>query len=358
MKLGARIFKTGIAIMLALFFADLLGLPAPIFAGIAAVFSIQPTVYRSYLSILDQVQSNIIGAIVAVVFVYFLGNDILVIGLAVVVVIAINLKLKTDTAIGLSLVTVIAIMENPGDQLFSFTFLRFSTIMVGVASSFLINLVFLPPKYETKLFYKISNTTEEIIRWIRVNSRLASEHSLLKGDIEKLKENFIKMDHLYLLYKEERSYFKKTTFVKYRKLVIYRQMIATCRRALDILKRLHRFENELHLMPTNFQEVIQAHLSSLTVLHEQLILQFLGKIRVSDSAENYTMSRKELIDLFLQYEKDTQEEQQQNLFHMLQLISVVMEYGENLEHLEKLIHSFYSYHKDENQISIGEDDNA
>ncbi|MFD3203724.1 aromatic acid exporter family protein, partial [Bacillus sp. LR_5] len=56
MKLGARIFKTGIAITLALYLASWIGLPAPIFAGIAAIFAIQPSIYRSFLIIIDQVQ--------------------------------------------------------------------------------------------------------------------------------------------------------------------------------------------------------------------------------------------------------------------------------------------------------------
>lgn len=60
MKLGARILKTGIAIVLALYLATWLGLPTPVFAGIAAVFAIQPSIYRSFLTIVDQVQANII----------------------------------------------------------------------------------------------------------------------------------------------------------------------------------------------------------------------------------------------------------------------------------------------------------
>ena len=47
MKLGARILKTGIAIVLALLIAQLIGLPSPVFAGIAAIFAVQPTIYRS-----------------------------------------------------------------------------------------------------------------------------------------------------------------------------------------------------------------------------------------------------------------------------------------------------------------------
>ena len=68
MKLGARVFKTGVAIVFSLFIADLLQLPSPVFAGIAAIFAIQPSIYRSYLTVIEQVQSNLIGAAIAVVF--------------------------------------------------------------------------------------------------------------------------------------------------------------------------------------------------------------------------------------------------------------------------------------------------
>ena len=73
MKLGARIFKTGIAITLALYLASWLGLPTPVFAGIAAIFAIQPSIYRSFLTIVDQVQANIIGAATAIILDLFLN---------------------------------------------------------------------------------------------------------------------------------------------------------------------------------------------------------------------------------------------------------------------------------------------
>ena len=44
MKLGARVLKTGVAIVFALSLAELLNLPSPVFAGIAAIFAIQPSI--------------------------------------------------------------------------------------------------------------------------------------------------------------------------------------------------------------------------------------------------------------------------------------------------------------------------
>ncbi|MGL4818572.1 MAG: aromatic acid exporter family protein, partial [Bacilli bacterium] len=67
MKFGARVLKTGIAIMVALYAAEWLGLPSPVFAGIAATFAMQPSIYRSYITVLEQIQANIIGAVFAVI---------------------------------------------------------------------------------------------------------------------------------------------------------------------------------------------------------------------------------------------------------------------------------------------------
>ncbi|WML51304.1 aromatic acid exporter family protein [Neobacillus sp. PS3-12] len=352
MKLGARIFKTGIAIVLSLYLAQLLHSPSPIFAAIAAIFAIQPTIYRSYLSIIEQVQGNIIGALVSILAVLVLGNSFIVIGFAAIIVIIINLKLKIENTIGLSLVTLLAIMESTGGNFLQFSFIRFSTIMLGVLSAFIVNLIFMPPKYEQKLYTAISSTTEEMIRWIRLSSRHAFDHNHLKLDIEKLKENRIQTEQFYLMYKEERGYFKKYHLEKSRKLVIYRQMINAVKKGLDTLKRLHRYENELLHLPLTFQQSIQAHLDILIYHHEQIMLRYIGKVPTPSSLEQdqVNLDKKELLDFFLDYQKEANDKSDQGLYHTIQIITGIFEYGEHVEHLDRLITSFISHH--ENEVSI------
>ncbi|WP_071396098.1 FUSC family protein [Bacillus tuaregi] len=356
MKLGARILKTGIAIILSLLVARLIELPSPVFAGIAAIFAVQPTIYRSYLSILEQIQGNTIGALMAVIFVLLFGNHIFIIGLAAVIVIIISLKLKLENAIGLSLVTLVAIMETPGDTFIEFALIRFLTIMLGVLSAFLVNLIFLPPKYETKLYTQISNSTTEITKWIRLNIRGASDHKLLKNDIDKLKESMIKTEQLYLMYKEERS-FKKNNVLKTRKLVIYRQMINTLKRALDTLKRLHRFENEISSLPDDLQNMIQQQLDCLIHQHEHVMLKFISKVRphvVFDEGD-ICLNRKELFHIFLTYQLQASQESEDTNYHLMQIITAIVDYDEYIEHLDLLITSFQSYHKEENGLSLSDD---
>lgn len=355
MKLGARILKTGIAIILSLFAAQLVDSPSPVFAGIAAIFAVQPSIYRSYLSILEQIQGNLIGAFLAVLFVLLLGNNFIIVGLAAIIVITINLKLKLENTIALSLVTLIAIMEAPGEDFISFALIRFSTIMIGVFSAFIINLVFLPPKYENTLYLKISHTTEEIFKWIRVTTRHASEHNLIKSEIEKLKDVLVKVDQVYLLYKEERNYLKKNDLVKSRKLVIYRQMMNSAKRALDTLKKLNRFENELLHLPDEFKHSIQEQLDSLINHHEQLLLRFIGKTKIQNTDYRYVcLDKKGLLHLFFAQNQASSEQEEAILYHAMQVVAAIMDYAEQVEHLETLINSFHSYHKEENEVNIEE----
>ncbi|MBO1910048.1 FUSC family protein, partial [Microvirga sp. 3-52] len=132
MRLGARIIKTGVAIVLALFIAELLQLPQTVFAGIAAIFAIQPSIYRSYLRIVEQIQGNVIGAVIAIIFVLIFGHQLVVIGLAAVIIILIMNKLKLEASISMALVMMIAIMEIQNDEFLIYAVLRFTTFFVGV----------------------------------------------------------------------------------------------------------------------------------------------------------------------------------------------------------------------------------
>lgn len=166
----------------------MLQLPSPVFAGISAIFAVQPSVYRSYLTALEQIQANVIGAVFAIAFATAFGHNPFIIGLTCILVIALTLQLRLENTISIALVTVIAIMEYQGEDFFSFALLRFATIMIGIIAASLVNLVFMPPKYETKLYHRIVDNTEEIVKWIRMNSRQASDFTTLKTDIDRMKE--------------------------------------------------------------------------------------------------------------------------------------------------------------------------
>ncbi|WAA08783.1 aromatic acid exporter family protein [Fervidibacillus albus] len=339
--------KTGMAIVLALFLAELLKLPSPVFAAISAIFAIQPSIYRSYLTIIEQIQGNVIGAIIAIVFVLLFGNHFLIVGLAAVVLITIHLKLRIDKTIPLSLVTLIVIMETRNNEFITFSIIRFSTIMLGIFSAFFINLILYPPKYETKLYTSISDITNGILQWVRLNNHQATDFILLKKQVDRFKEQLVQTDQMYLLYKEERTLSKKHSQEKLRKLVIYRQMITASKKALDLLKEMAKVDSQLGSMPPSFHERIRAISEQLIASHELLVLRYIGKAVQTHETEmnNYEEIRHSLLKLYREYQQLNQTDEADCI--MLQLVASFMDYKDQLVHLEILLNSFRSYHRED-----------
>lgn len=353
MKLGARIIKTGVAIIFAFYLATWIGLPSPIFAGIAAIFALQPSIYRSYKTIIQQIQGNIIGAFIAVIFGSAFGHSYVVTGFAVIVTLLLMMKLKLESSISLALVTVIVIMEFQQGDFIEFAIFRFATVMTGVIAAFIINLIFLPPKYEARLFTTIRYLQTDIIKWIRLAVRQASEHTSTKQSLRKLRDQSEKVDGLYKLFKEERGLTKKSYFIKQRKLVVYRQMLTTMTKSIEVLNRLHLHENELSDLPERFHIMIQERLDFLLMYHEQLLLKYTGKLKAEHTTwigEEEFLQRNEVMDIFAQHivqQHSTEDEEEFSSYHLLHILSRILDYEENLEHLDLLITSFLQHHPSE-----------
>lgn len=341
--------KTGVSIILALWVAVLLELEPPAYAAIAAISAIQPSIYKSYQSVRSNVRGSLIGAIVAVAFYYMLGNSPFVIGLVVVIVMAIQRQFKTKTTITLPAVTVIAIMAGtPTEGFLYHAFKRLSLALVGLGSSIIVNFVFIPPKFEQRLFEQIIHNSEEMSKTMRLLARRETAYGVLKEDIETFRKNRHNAEELFEVYKEERVYSRKKRFSKGRKLVIFRQMIQTNQLALDVLKTLHRHANVVKQAPADLQNLIQEQLEYLSDLHERTLMTFSGKTRSDLSSEltdTVTEKRDSLSTTFMSYYKN--EEQWLLLFPA---VAIILDYHENIIHLDKLINGFQTFHEEENQF--------
>lgn len=137
---------------------------------------------------------NVIGVVFVVCFGFIFGIYFIIIGFIVVVVIVVNLKLCINNIIGFVFVIVIVIMENLGDNFVEYVFICFGIVLFGVFLVFIVNFIFILLKYEIRLYYKIVSIMEEIIKWICMNFYYVFEYILLKEDIEKMKDNVVKMN--------------------------------------------------------------------------------------------------------------------------------------------------------------------
>ncbi len=355
MKLGARMLKTGLAVAIALYAATFIGFPSPVFAGIAAVFAIQPSIYRSFQTILEQLQANIIGVSIATIIVFTLGNDPFVIGFTTILVIGICMYIKlSEGTISLAIVAVIAVMESTDMEVIQFALMRFSSLTLGIFSAFLVNLLFLPPKYETKLFHKIDRTTSDVLQWLRITTRHLSDDPALKGEITRIQNEISYIDQTYLLFTEERTYLKKNRLSKARKLIVFRQMIATTKKSFDVLKAFHQLDERIESIPTMFQTALIQELDKVIHSHERLLLSSMGRIRKHHKETLQDITEPDIPHLVETLIQVYQEGEKDRLI-FLPLASRLMEYQHHLDHLQTLLKSYQQYHQDE-QLSFSQKD--
>ncbi|QQK75579.1 aromatic acid exporter family protein [Salicibibacter cibarius] len=351
MKFGARIFKTGLAVVIALYAAHLLGLEPAFFAGLTAGLTIQPSIYRTYQRILHQVQANLIGAALAVIFGLAFGQEPFVIGVVVMISIAIILKLGLDSStIPVTIVTIVIIMGNsPDDGYAMFALSRFSLIMLGVFSAFLVNLFFLPPKYENKLYDEIFATTENAARWIRLITRQDTNVQARREDLDESREKLVKLDQLYLFYKEERNYFRKTKFAKARRVVLFREMLTATRELIHVLGSLDERENDFYHLPEHMQRLVQQQMDHLTNYHGRILARYSGKVTTQMTdfmSEEADEGNESLTESFMN-SYDHKELSREEWLNLLPLIAYIIEYNSQLDHLDRLVESYFTYHQED-----------
>ncbi|MBU9720861.1 MULTISPECIES: aromatic acid exporter family protein [Bacillaceae] len=353
MRLGARIFKTGLAVTLALYSALWLGFETPAFAALAAFLSVQPSVHKSIVLIWDQIQANILSAALAIIFVLAFGHEPFVVGVVIMLVIAIHLKLKKEAIIPLAVVTSIVIMGSPTDDFIHFAMNRFFLIFIGVIAAFIVNMIFLPPKHENLLYHKVVDTNDQIIQWIRVVTRHEGDFRALKSDLPKLKLSLGKIENLLSLYREERHYLRKNEFPRMRKVVLFRQMVNSTSKSYRILDALSKYENELNELPVAMQDIIRDHLDYLTNYQERIFLKYSGKVKQTPEEiyEEVGLGKRQLTDLFMSF-YDEGEVDRNDWIHFFPVIALIIEYSEELERLDRLVDGFFKYHRSDNKLKI------
>lgn len=354
MKLGARIFKTGIAIIVALFIAHQINAPGAIVAGISALFAMQPNVYRSFKTIIEQFQGNLIGAFLAVAMATLFGFHIVIIGITSIILISILQRLNLSHVTGLAVVTQLIIMDHQDGDFIQSAILRFTFVMIGVISAFVVNTLFLPPKFESKIYYQCLNISSDIFKWIRLEINGSTEFHAVKRDIDNIRNRIEKLEEQYNLYKEERAYTKKGSIRNLRKKIIFKETVLATRRAHDVLRKMHRYENDVINLPEELKVQIKFELDELMTLHEELLMRISKKVPATKHdcqtviTEPYKLN---IMDAFIE-EINANPSDDYSKEHIFVIIGTLFDYRDKLEHLDSITHSFYKYHKEDKKFRI------
>ncbi|MGM0903995.1 MAG: FUSC family protein [Bacillota bacterium] len=332
MTIGPRILKTGIAVTLALYLCSAFQLEPAIFAALAATLTIQPSIYRTWKQMLDQVLTNTLGAAVALFAITFLGDNPITIGLVIILVISLSLKIKMDNTIPTTLVTVLAIMSAPGNEDFLFTLNRFLIIMVGTGSAMLVNLTILPPKYKEKFLVNVQTTFQNMSLLLRTavsnemtETSFQEQSKRLKKDIEKLADQF-------LLFDEERGKLGNVNKMNAREIVVFKQMLKTLQQGEQLLENIeeHYFQSKTS---KEENQLFDYHIEQLVNYHEFLLLKYQGKIREQEHDNLILNDSGEFFEKVLAIYNHDKEQK----LRLMIITSSIVDYTFHLGRLNKLL---------------------
>ncbi|WP_423406807.1 FUSC family protein [Heyndrickxia sp. MSNUG] len=332
--LGPRVLKTGLAVVLALYITKWLGLEPPVFAAIAATFTIQPSIYRSWKQVMEQFQANTLGAIIAVSSIYLFGNSPIVIGLVMVIVIIISLKLKMEGSISLTLITVLVMMSSQEFQGIVAAGNKFIIVLVGMGSAFLVNLIISPPNYNKNFSEKMDSSFRTMSLLIRTAISNELTEKTFQNQWSQLKKDVSKLEDLYKTLDEEREKISKLKPLDVREIVVFKQMLACLQQGLKLLDIIedHFFQSRPEIEETR---EFDHHLEELINYHEMILLKYTGKIKDIDKADLLEESGQFLEGIM----EDTIYERE----HKLRLViigSVIFDYAFQLERLNDLIDQY------------------
>lgn len=342
MKIGARILKTGAAVGLALYISEFFDLDPIIFAGIAAAVTVQPSLYRSWQNSIQQVQANIIGAIIGIVLALLLGTQPYVIALGIVIVISINIQLKFTKSIPLAMVTVLAIMGSPSERFWEVAGDRFLLIFIGVASSIIIN-IFAPPRYEKRLLKHLFDIQDSIALNLRIMVETDRESHHVRTDLETLSKQLDELDELFALHREGNRYKRRRIFHHTRKLVILRHMVQTCKEGMGLLRLLKKYHAPLQNNRAA-RRLIDEELQQLASQQEKVFLKYAGKL--APHLTNHEEMTHEGAILPIQKALRTFKEDEGLLLNLLPAMLRINDYREQLEELDRMIERYFQYHND------------
>ncbi|MEV2351098.1 aromatic acid exporter family protein [Paenibacillus larvae] len=335
MTLGARVLKTGIAVTLSLYLSMFINAQLGLLAAVASIFAMQPSIYRSWRYFLDQLQTNTLGALLAITAGSIFPKDPVAVGIVAIVTIMICLKIKMGQNIGLTLVTVVAIMEASGTH-WTYAFDRFLLTSLGIACAFLINILFMPPNLKNRFKRQVEQVLNQLSLLLRTVISNEMKKNVFHEMKDSLEESLQSLEDKYKLFEEENKKMKRMKYSQTRLLVVYKQALQTLRKGLDILDSVEEHYFQAERSPET-HAYFDDHLEKLTKYHEYVFMKFEQKVKpdhrdMHDSMEHENI---EFLRLIIEYGEWREGK------HRLHIVaSEIYDYGYQIGRLDKLVEQY------------------
>lgn len=322
--------KTGLAVALAVYISGLLGFSSPILAAVSSIFTIQPSISRSWKQILDQLQTNVLGAAVAIAAVRLFGNTPISLGLVCIIVILVCIRLKMESTIGLTLVTVVAVMEANG-QGWLFALERFSMVLTGMAAAFVVNVAVFPPRPRKQFMRQVHDAFGQLSLLLRMAISNEMKEDVHRQEKERLHGMLRKLEERYAVFEEERSLLPSRKLARARQLLLSKTMIKALHKGADLLDSV---EEHYFAAPGSgeWAQRLDRQIEDSTKYHEQILLKLEGKMKATAEIEPEEEREARLVEELTDYFRAGPEEHKRLVF----VVSGIFEYAYQLRRLDRL----------------------
>ncbi|MGO4694278.1 aromatic acid exporter family protein [Paenibacillus sp. 2TAB26] len=331
MTIGARVLKTGMAVALAIYLSSLFGFASPLIAAVAAIFTIQPSIYRSWQRVADQVQTNLLGAVMAIVAVRLFGHTPIAAGLVCILVILISIRLKMESTISLTLVTVVAIMEANG-QGWDVAIGRFLMVLTGIGASFAVNVLVFPPRPRKQFTEQVHHAYSQLSLLLRTAISNEMKEQVFRQEKDKLHDTLHKLEERHTVFEEERKVLAKTKTSHARQLLVSKQMIKSLQKGADLLDVVeeHYFSSQ---SASEWALRFDRQIEDLSKYHEHILLKAEGKMKPNALIEPEEEREARFVKELTAYILEDPDEHKRLVF----VASALFEYAYHLRRLEKLL---------------------
>ncbi|MEV5029201.1 FUSC family protein [Paenibacillus sp. LPE1-1-1.1] len=331
MTIGARVLKTGMAVALAIYLSSLFGFASPLIAAVAAIFTIQPSIYRSWQNVADQVQTNLLGAVIAIAAVRLFGHTPIAAGLVCILVILIGIRLKMESTISLTLVTVVAIMEANG-QGWDVAIMRFLMVLTGIGSSFLVNVLVFPPRPRRQFTEQVHQAYTQLSLLLRTAVSNEMKEQVFRQEKDNLHVTLRKLEERHTVFEEERKVLAKAKTSHARQLLVSKQMIKALQKGADLLEVVeeHYFASP---SASEWARRFDRQIEDLSKYHEHILLKAEDKMKANALIEPEEEREARFVKELTAYVMEDPDEHKRLIF----VASGLFEYAYHLRRLEKLL---------------------
>ncbi|WP_127586228.1 aromatic acid exporter family protein [Paenibacillus koleovorans] len=216
MKIGLRVVKTAVSIMISIFIARLLGLEPDHFAGIISMLAVQPSVYRSLRNSMSNLASAMFAALLGISVVELTGSSTsFLIALVAFIVMALLVRLKKTASLPLAVIITVNTMGT-ADELFGSAALhQLSLVLIGMTVGTAVNMIRRPVHHEREesLLTKAETMLRALLYYVSIdveNGRMTPYKPGMRQQIDEVRSYIEKGNAVSQLIREDRWLTKAT----------------------------------------------------------------------------------------------------------------------------------------------------